>query len=123
MGMSFFVSCPISNASAGPDKSGHRAPWCIIVKSALHVCPDLRDTLRPPVKGHETKKDIPMLFSMFSFSGAIIAFLRRACRLDPFLQRFLLVRLYCFRDCLTAPNISIPPLELIDRSIYKNYID
>jgi len=35
------------------------------------VCPDLRGTLRPPVKGHEIKKDISILFSIFSFSGAI----------------------------------------------------
>ena len=69
MGMSFFVSCPISNAPAGPDKSGHRPPCCIIVKSALRVCPDLRGTLRPYVKGHAAKKDIPMLFSIFSFLG------------------------------------------------------
>jgi len=67
--MSFFVSFPISNAPAGPDKSGHRPPCCIIVRSALHVCPDLRGTLRLPVKGHETKKDISILFSMFSFLG------------------------------------------------------
>jgi len=62
--MSFFVSCPISNAVPGPDKSGHRAPCGIIVRSALHVCPDLRGTLRPPAKGHETKKDISMLFKI-----------------------------------------------------------
>jgi len=67
MGMSFFVSCPISNAQADPDKSGHQPPCCIIVKSALRVCPDLRGTLRPPVKGHAAKKDIPMLFSAVSF--------------------------------------------------------
>jgi len=41
--MSFFVSCPISNAVPGPD---------------------LRGTLRPPAKGHETKKDISMLFKI-----------------------------------------------------------
>jgi len=63
--MSFFVSYPISNALPGPDKSGHRAPYGIIVRSALHVCPDLRGTLRPPVKGHETKKGISMLIVQF----------------------------------------------------------
>jgi len=68
--MSFFISCPIHNAVAGPDKSGHRPPWCMIVKPALHVCPDLRGWLRPPVKGHEIKKDISILFAIFSFSGA-----------------------------------------------------
>ncbi len=61
MGMSFFVSCPIMNAPAGPDKSGHLPPCRIIVNSALGVCPDLRGTLRPPVEGHGAKKDIPML--------------------------------------------------------------
>jgi hypothetical protein len=71
MEMSFFISCPISNALPGPDKSGHRAPWCIIVKFALHVCPDLRGTLRPPVKGHEIKKDISILSVQFSFLVAI----------------------------------------------------
>jgi hypothetical protein len=50
----------------------YRAPCCIIVRSALHMCPDLRGTLRPPVKGHEIKKDISILFSIFSFSGEII---------------------------------------------------
>jgi len=67
--MSFFISCPISNAVPGPDKSGHQPPCCMIVKPALHVCPDLRGTLIPPVKGHEIKKDISMLFH--------IQFLRR----------------------------------------------
>ncbi len=63
--MSFFVSCPIMNALADPDKSGHLPPCRIIVKSALLVCPDLRGTLIPPVKGHAAKKDIPMLNSEF----------------------------------------------------------
>jgi len=67
--MSFFISCPIRNTVPGPDKSGHQAPCCIIVKSALHVCPDLRGTLKHPVKGHEIKKDISILFSIFGFSG------------------------------------------------------
>ena len=61
MGMSFFASCPKSNAPADPDKSGHLPPWHTIVKSALRVCPDLRGTLRLPVKGHAAKKDIFML--------------------------------------------------------------
>ncbi len=63
--MSFFVSCPIMNAPADPDKSGHLPPCRIIVKSALRVCPDLRGTLRPPVQGHAAKKDIPMLYREF----------------------------------------------------------
>ena len=67
MEMSFFVSFPISNALPGPDKSGHRPAWCILVKSALHVCPDLRGTLMPPVKGHEIKKDISILFSILDY--------------------------------------------------------
>jgi hypothetical protein len=71
MEMSFFISCPLRNAPAGPDKSGHRPPWYTIVKSALRVCPDLWGTLRPPVKGHETKKDISILFPIFSFSGVL----------------------------------------------------
>jgi len=71
MEMSFFISCPLNNAVPGPDKSGHRAPYCIIVKPALHMCPDLRGTLKPPVKGHDIKKDIFILFSIFSFSGVI----------------------------------------------------
>jgi hypothetical protein len=71
MEVSFFISYPISNALPGPDKSGHRAPWCIIVKFALHMCPDLRGTLMPPVKGHEIKKDTSMLSSKFSFLGAL----------------------------------------------------
>ena len=66
--MSFFISYPIRNAVADPDKSGHQVPYCIIVKPALQVCPDLRGTLRSPVKGHEIKKDISVLFSIFSFS-------------------------------------------------------
>jgi len=70
MEMSFFVSCPISNAQADPDKSGHRPPYCIIVKSSLRVCPDLRGTLRPHVKRHAAKKDIFMLLSAVSFLGA-----------------------------------------------------
>ena len=61
MEMSFFVSCPLRDAPAGPDKSGHQPSWFILFKSALRVCPDLRGTLRPPVKGHEAKKDISML--------------------------------------------------------------
>jgi len=69
MEMSFFISFPISNALPGPDKSGHRAPYCIIVRSALPVCPDLRGTLRPPGKGNEIKKDISMLLAIASFLG------------------------------------------------------
>jgi len=69
MEVSFFVSCPIRNAPAGPDKWGHRPPWYTIVKSALRVCPDLRGTLRPPVDGHAAKKDTSMLFSTLSFLG------------------------------------------------------
>jgi hypothetical protein len=64
MGVSFFVSCPKSNAPADPDKSGHRPPWYTIVKSALRVCPDLRGTLRPHVTGHGAKKDTPMLMRL-----------------------------------------------------------
>ena len=64
MGMSFFVTCPRSNAQADPDKSGHRPPCCITVKSPLSVCRDLRGALRPPVKGHAAKKDIPMLIRL-----------------------------------------------------------
>ena len=64
MGVSFFVSCLIRNAPADPDKSGHRPSCRIIVKSALRVCPDLRGTLRPYVKGHAAKKDTPMLMGL-----------------------------------------------------------
>ena len=64
----FFISCPIRNAVPGPDKSGHRPPWCIIVKSVLHMCPDLWGTLRLPFKGHEIKKTSPYS-SIFSFLG------------------------------------------------------
>ena len=55
---------PHKDKSVGPDKSWHQPPWCIIVKSALRVCPDLRGALRPPVKGHAAKKDIPMLICL-----------------------------------------------------------
>ena len=61
MEMSFFVSCPIRNALPVPDKSGHRAPCCIIFKPALHKCPDLRGTLRLPVKGYEIKRHLHTL--------------------------------------------------------------
>jgi hypothetical protein len=69
--MSFFVSCPLCNAAVGLSKSGHRPPWSIIGRSALRVCPDLRGTLKPPVKGHGAKKDISVLFSLFSFSRGL----------------------------------------------------
>ncbi|HDH88022.1 MAG TPA: hypothetical protein ENF36_08305 [Desulfobacteraceae bacterium] len=39
--MSFFVSCPLTDAQADPHKSGHQPTSCMIVKSTLHVCPDL----------------------------------------------------------------------------------
>ena len=39
--MSFFVSCPITDAQADPHKSGHQPTSRIVVKSRLHVCPDL----------------------------------------------------------------------------------
>ena len=61
MGVSFFPPCPIRKAQADPDKSGHPLPCRIIVRSALRVCPDLRGTLKPPVRGHDRKKDTPML--------------------------------------------------------------
>jgi hypothetical protein len=61
MDMSFFASCPLRNAPAGPDKSVH-LPLCgSIVKFTLRVCPDLWGTLRPSVKGHAAKKDMSML--------------------------------------------------------------
>jgi hypothetical protein len=80
--MSFFAACPYKDMTVGPDKSGHRPPFYIIVKSALRVCPstllrtmslsngpDLRGTLRPPIKGHDAKKGISILFSTWSLSG------------------------------------------------------
>ena len=40
--MSFFVSCPITDALADPHKSGHQpTSRIIIVKSTLHVRADL----------------------------------------------------------------------------------
>ena len=39
--MSFFVSCPITDALADPHKSGHQPTSRIIVKSTLHVRADL----------------------------------------------------------------------------------
>jgi hypothetical protein len=74
MEMSFFVSCPLRNAQAGPNKSGHQSPCRIIVKSALRVCPDLRGTLRPLVRGHETKKDIFIVFATWSFLGDLVGY-------------------------------------------------
>jgi len=41
MDMSFFVSCPITDALADPHKSGHQTTSRIIVKSTLHVRADL----------------------------------------------------------------------------------
>ena len=41
IGMSFFVSCPITDAQADPHKSGHQPTSRIIVKSTLHVRADL----------------------------------------------------------------------------------
>jgi hypothetical protein len=40
----YFVSCALRNALTGPDKSGHQALYCIIVRSALHVRLNLRGT-------------------------------------------------------------------------------
>ena len=60
--MSFFVSCPISNAQVDPHKSGHQPTCRIIVKSALRVCPDLWGHAEAPCsRACVAKKDIPML--------------------------------------------------------------
>jgi hypothetical protein len=72
--MSFFISCPISNAVPGPDKSGHLAPYQIIAKPALHACPDLRGTLRPQVKGHEIKKTSPCSSALSFLEGIGMSF-------------------------------------------------
>ena len=76
--MSFFVSCPITYALADPHKSGHQPTSRIIVKSTLHVCPDLWGSACASVIGHETKKDIPMLLkcSIFKLLPKLIEKLR-----------------------------------------------
>jgi hypothetical protein len=82
MEMSFFISFPLHNAVPGPHKSGHQPPWCIIVKPALHVCPDLWGTLMPPAKGNEIKKDISILFSILSFLGDLNLIMLRGIECD-----------------------------------------
>jgi hypothetical protein len=67
MDMPFFVSCPIRNALAGPDKSGHTRNKALSTMAMGSWCPDLRGTLRPPVKGHDAKKDISMLLPICRF--------------------------------------------------------
>jgi len=67
-GYVFFVSCPIRKAVTGPDKSGHRPSCCIIIKSVLRVCPDLRGKLIPLLKGMRQKRHIhtPMKVSFLN---------------------------------------------------------
>ena len=69
--MSFFVSCPITDAQADPHKSGHQPTSRIIVKSTLHVCPDLW--------GHA---DAPYLLRAWSKK-------RHTCMLPDFMQALL----------------------------------
>ena len=60
MGMSFFISCPVTGGLSVPRKSGHtcNADLNIIPHGAR--CPDLSGTGTALLIGHEIKKDIPM---------------------------------------------------------------
>jgi hypothetical protein len=96
MGMEVsFLPCPLRNAPAGPDKSGHRPPCGILVKSALRVCPDLRGTLRPPVRGHGRKDtSMPMRLAKanyFASSKGQIRFQRAAKLLQGEAREFIVI--------------------------------
>jgi hypothetical protein len=59
--MSFFVSCPEQGASACPDKSGQvRNAELTMIRHGAR-CPDLLGPANALRRGHETKKDIPVL--------------------------------------------------------------
>ena len=69
--MSFFISCPLTGGISVPRKSGHtcNAGFTIIPYGAR--CPDLSGPSTALLIGHEIKKDISILFSIFSFLRAI----------------------------------------------------
>jgi hypothetical protein len=57
--MSFFQYALETIRRQAPINRGTGRHVVIIVKSALRVCPDLRGTLMPFVKGHTEKKTSP----------------------------------------------------------------
>jgi len=67
--MSFFAPCPLTGGLSVPRKSGHRCNADLTVIHHGGWCPDLSGPAGVLCRGHETKKDIPILFYTASFSG------------------------------------------------------
>jgi hypothetical protein len=69
MEMSFFISCPITRGLSVPRTSGHTRNAEVTMIRHGGRCPDVSGPASALRRGHEIKKDISILFSMFSFSG------------------------------------------------------
>jgi hypothetical protein len=69
IGMSFFASCLLTGGLSVPRKSGHTRNADLTSMQHGGRCPDLSGSAGALHIRHETKKDIPMLFSICSFSG------------------------------------------------------
>jgi hypothetical protein len=61
MGMSFFAACPLTGGLSVPRKSGHTRNADLAIMQYGGRCPDLSGPAGALCRGHETKKDIPML--------------------------------------------------------------
>ena len=66
----FFCLMPCNKGvSACPDKSGQVRNEDLTIMQHGSRCPDLSGPAGALYRGHETKKDMSMLFSQFSFLG------------------------------------------------------
>jgi len=61
VGMSFFVSCPLTGSLSVPRKSGHTCNADLTIIQHGGRCPDLSGPDDALLIGHEIKKDISML--------------------------------------------------------------
>jgi hypothetical protein len=62
--MSFFAACPLTGGLSVPRKSGHTRNADLTIIQHGGRCPDLSGPADALRIGHETKKDISILFSM-----------------------------------------------------------
>ena len=100
--MSFFAACPLTEASACPDKSGHTRNADLPMIRHGGRCPDLLGPAGALLLGHETKKDIPMLMRLtkgtyVALTKPRVVFKELTCY-DIFNQAFVLIQYLSMLD-------------------------
>jgi hypothetical protein len=65
--MSFFAACPVTGGLSVPRKSGHTRNADLTMIRHGCGCPDLSGPASALRRGHETKKDISILFHIEFF--------------------------------------------------------